>query len=240
MEDLERMREMLREENRQKSKDGNKFQTSSQKRDVNFRPTYQPTFRPVGGNKPQPKPKSAGPSQLFHIAIAIYEWINEMFKSFGIVAGGIATSVADWVFGAVTMTVLLSNYTGFSVPMKWIAGGVFSLALWGIQIIMWRLVLDGKIAKVAKDNRKYLIGLYALVFLVIFAMKLGDDFSDIIGVFWLIKDNPMQFTFSADIYKWVLNVIFFLTWCICGFAEVFVALSINLLKDSAKKQDWQK
>src|SRR3990172_2779805 len=81
-------------------------------------------------------------------AISIYEWINDIFKSFGIVAGWLAASAADWVFGSVTMATLLSNYGFPNSWTKWVIGAVFSLALWGIQIILWQMILSGKVGKV--------------------------------------------------------------------------------------------
>lgn len=171
------------------------------------------------------------------VAVNIYEWINDLFKSFGIVAGGISASLADWVFGAVTMTVLLSHYDGFtSGATKWFVGGIFSLALWGIQIILWQLVLTGKIAHLSKSKSTTAVW-YLVVFGVIGLMKFGDDFSDIVGVYWLIKDNPMQAVFNHNLYASLLGFIFFLVWVVCGFAEIFMALSINLLKGVNKSQD---
>lgn len=170
-------------------------------------------------------------------AIKLYEGLNDVFKAFGIVAGGVAASLADWVFGAVTMTVLLSNYAGLSSgATKWFMGGIFSLALWGVQIILWQIVLSGKIARFSRDKTTS-ASLYIAVFIGIILMKFGDDFSDIAGVWWLIKDNPMQASLNAAMYKGLLVTIFFLVWAICGFAEIFVALSINMLKSGNEKSD---
>lgn len=169
-------------------------------------------------------------------AIGIYEWTNDLLKQFGIVAGGLAASLADWVFGAVTMTIMLSNYGGFNNSYtKWVVGGIFSLALWGVQIILWQVILSGRVFQLFKD-RSPKVYVYILVALVILAMKFGDDLSDIAGFFWLIKDNPMQFEFSKTLYDTVLYTVFFLIWVVCGFAEVFVALSINLMKGGQKQE----
>lgn len=167
-------------------------------------------------------------------AINIYEWINDLFKSFGIVGGGMAASAADWVFGAVTMSVLLSNYTGFQYRwVAWVIGVIFSMALWGTQLILWQTILTGKISKISSAKETTMI-LYVVTFIGIAIMKFGDDFSDIVGVYWLIRDNPMQAVLAVSWYKTLVGVIFFLTWSICGFSEVFMALSINLLKKEDK------
>lgn len=170
-------------------------------------------------------------------AIDWYETINDWFKSFGIVTGGLAASLADWVFGAVTMAVLLSRYQGWENGYaKWIVGGVFSLALWGIQIILWQLVLTGKIGRIS-NNRAYTFWMYVSVFLVITGMKFGDDISDLFGVYWLVRDNPMKDVFSPNLYLTLLCTIMFLAWVVCGFSEVFMALSINLLKANDKNEN---
>lgn len=200
-----------------------------------YRPQSQQQGKPQQNNV-KPKGTSVSPKQATSFALVVYEWLDELFKSFGIITGGIATSLADWVFGAVTMTILLQNYTGFAPWMKWVAGGVFSLALWGIQIILWRVIITGKIKKLTNVNNSLHFYMYVAVFVGIAIMKFGDDFSDIIGVYWLIKENPMQIVLRPTMYQTLLIVIYFLTWCICGFAEVFVALSINLLKDKNEQK----
>lgn len=212
--------------------------------------TNQPTFRPVTPASTGPsaserfknkkndsnKVRSTvpGPDGLLQWAITAYEWVDQMFKSLGVLVGGIATSLADWLLGAYTMSVLFSGSASMTPTESFGTGLVFSLALWGIQIIMWRLVFTGKVTKVAKGNNNTKIWLYAFVFLGILLMKFGDDFSDVIGVFWAIKDNPMQFALPSDVYVALRSTILFLVWCVCGFAEVFVAISLNLLKDDHK------
>lgn len=169
-------------------------------------------------------------------AIGLYETINDWFKSFGIVTGGLAASLADWVFGAVTMAVLLSKYSGWENSWaKWVVGGIFSLALWGIQIILWQLVLTGKIGRIS-NNKTYIFWMYVLVFLVITGMKFGDDISDLFGVYWLVRDNPMKDVFTHNLYLILLSTILFLAWVVCGFSEIFMALSINLLKSNDSQQ----
>lgn len=172
-------------------------------------------------------------------AIGLYETINDWFKSFGIVTGGLAASLADWVFGAVTMAVLLSKYSGWENGWaKWVVGGIFSLALWGIQIILWQLILTGKIGKLS-NNRTYIFWMYVLVFLVIGGMKFGDDLSDLFGVYWLVRDNPMKDVFTHNLYLTLLSTIMFLAWVVCGFSEIFMALSINLLKSNDNQQTFK-
>jgi hypothetical protein len=214
----------------------------SHKYPKHFSPTtanrpHQPYPKPVSqpvphgkGNNSKPSKKDNSPKVLIQYAILVYEWVDELFKSFGIVAGGIATSLADWIFGAVTMVIMLSGNSAESSREQWASAFVFSLALWGIQIVLWRVVLTGKLKSISQSSQMT-FWLYVVVFVGIALMKLGDDFSDIVGVFWLIRENPMQFFLATNVYKTLLGVIFFLTWCICGFAEVFVALSINLLKE---------
>lgn len=208
------------------------------------------TYRPVGGNPaPDSRPYkpvwkqdgntrerangriNASPNALVSLALKIYEWIDQLFKSIGIVTGGIATSLADWILGAITMNILLSGYSGFDTPMKWATGAVFSLSLWGIQIILWRVILTGKIKKIEKINNLTTFWMTVGVFVLIGLMKFGDDFTDILGIYWLIRENPIQYVLSAGLYKIMLGVVFFMVWIVCGFAEVFVSLSINLLKD---------
>lgn len=172
-------------------------------------------------------------------AIGLYETINDWFKSFGIVTGGLAASLADWVFGAVTMSVLLSKYSGWENGWaKWAVGGIFSLALWGIQIILWQLVLTGKIGRLS-NNKTYIFWMYVLVFLVIICMKFGDDISDLFGVYWLVRDNPMKDVFTHNLYLTLLSTILFLAWVVCGFSEIFMALSINLLKSNDNQQTFK-
>lgn len=181
----------------------------------------------------QGKGRKPSPKILVQWAIQAYEWIDELFKSLGVLMGGIATSLADWVLGAVTMTILLSGYTGMELRVKWATGAVFSLALWGMQIVLWRLIFTGKIKRAFKSPSG-VAWIYILVFGAIALMKFGDDISDVVGVFWMIKDNPMQYSLSAGTYNLLRNIVLFLAWCICGFAEVFVAISLGLLKDENK------
>lgn len=172
-------------------------------------------------------------------AIKWYEVINDWFKSFGIVTGGLAASAADWVFGAVTMAVLLSKYQGWDNSWaKWVVGGIFSMALWGIQIILWQLVLSGRIAEIS-NNRRYTFWMNVGVFFIITLMKFGDDVSDLFGVYWLMRDNPMKDVFDANLYLVLLSTVLFLAWVVCGFSEVFMSLSINLLKNGKQEQNNQ-
>lgn len=228
--DIEELRAALRRDASYK----NPRASTQQFRPVTPQSQYKPQYRPLDK---QDQKKNHGKSEtrtLIQWAIQMYEWIDEFFKAFGIVMGGIATSLADWVLGAVTMTIMLSGYSGMTGTMKFVTGAIFSVALWGIQIILWRLVFTGRIKNIAKENNTIRLWLYILVFVGIILMKFGDDFTDVIGVFWMIKDNPIQLGLSPTVYGPLQNTILFLAWCICGFAEVFVALSIGLLKDDQK------
>lgn len=242
--DIEAIRQKLREDETHRSPKSHVVRSSGNggKPHQGSPTTYQPykgnNTQPHRPNQPQGRYQRSNltPNALVGIAIKIYEWIDQLFKSFGIVTGGIATSLADWVLGAITMTILLSGYSGFESWMKWTTGAIFSLALWGIQIILWRIILTGRIKRIERISSQATFWMTVGVFVLIGLMKFGDDFTDIVGVYWMIRENPMQVALSAGLYKVMLGIIFFLAWIVCGFAEVFVALSINLLKDDNKGQ----
>lgn len=163
-------------------------------------------------------------------SLAVFEKINDVIKGIGIIGGGIFASIADWVFGSVTFSILFSNY-GFKDGLSvWMIGLCISMGAWGVQLILWQVLMSGKYSRIGENWPQ------RLVFGAVILMKLADDMTDIMAVFWMLKDNPFQGHINGSLYTMFVGVVYFLIWVLVGFSELFVSMSISLLKPN--KQDY--
>jgi len=157
-----------------------------------------------------------------------YEGINDWLKAFGLIVGSLLASIADWVLGSITVTILFSATSVF-IP-SWTLGIIWSGASWGIQLLMWQLVLSGAIGHFFSGNKKAQRWTYGGLFILIILMKLADDGVDMTSVYWLAQNNPFINILPPAIYKAMVICIGTVSWILVGFSEAFVSLSLVFLR----------
>lgn len=162
-------------------------------------------------------------------SLATFEKINDVIKGIGIIGGGIFASIADWVFGSVTFSVLFSNYGFKDGLLAWLIGLCISMGAWGVQLILWQVLMSGKYSRMNGSWPQ------KLVFGAVILMKFADDMTDIMAVFWMLKDNPFQGHLHPSLYVTFIGVVYFLVWVLVGFSELFVSMSISLLKPGGQQ-----
>jgi hypothetical protein len=168
-------------------------------------------------------------------ALNMLESINNFLKGTGLVIGGVFASIADWIFGGVTVGVFFSSYQwslrapNLNPIVAFVVGLILSMGFWGCQILLWQLILEGKLGKFFVGKSAALVGA-GLVLFGVLLLKLCDDAMDVTAVYWLLKDNPLQVILPHNIYVWIVRALMMATWILTGFAEVFVSLSIFMLR----------
>lgn len=159
-----------------------------------------------------------------------FEMLNDWAKYLAIVFGGIFVALADWIFGSVTLTVLFSQYQAggkigpFLAPL---VGFTISMGLWGVQVVLWQLLLSGRYGHFKTWPQKLLLG--AVVLLMI-----GDDFLDCMAVWWMLRNNPIQPVMDHGLYTFLMVVVFGVIGILVGFSEFFMSVSIALAKEETK------
>lgn len=168
-------------------------------------------------------------------ALDIFERINDIVKGIGLVGGGIMASLADWIFGTVTFSILFSNYE-YGPNLGWmnvIVGFALSMGAWGVQLIMWQILMTGR--------HKRFSGVLMAVLGMIILMKIADDVTDLMAVYWMLKDNPLQSSpaMPHNIYMFFFWTVFVLVWILVGFSEIFVSFSISILRGQESSKQFQ-
>jgi hypothetical protein len=161
-----------------------------------------------------------------------YQNINDYMKAFGIIIGGLFASLADWLLGTFTLSILFSNAPFLLVP-AWVIGLIWSGASWGVQLILWQMVLSGKITQLLPGKGQRNLA-FAGLFLLIVLAKLGDDGIDMTSIYWLSQNNPFIAMLNPAIYKILFACVAVVSWILVGFSEAFVALSMMMLGGMAR------
>jgi hypothetical protein len=167
------------------------------------------------------------------LVLDISEFINNALKGFGIVAGGILASVADWVLGTITVAILFESaqeILGFS---SWITGVVWSGAMWGIQLILWQLVLSGQVKDMFEGAKWQKIA-NGILLVIILIMKFGDDYIDMASITWMLSQNEYQGVMGQGAYNVLITSLKIVTWFLVGFSEAFVSAAFVILRKRAK------
>lgn len=164
--------------------------------------------------------------------VDIFDLLNNLTKSAGILLGGVLASGADWIFGAVTIASLMVGSEYLPVKAEYV-GVVISGAMWGIQLMLWQLLLSNRAIEALSNKRFWKIDKVLLAVLIL-GMKLGDDFIDVSSLNWLINPNSYQGVMDLPAFEFLLMVIRFVIWVVTGFSELFIAISLSLLKRGRK------
>jgi hypothetical protein len=161
-----------------------------------------------------------------------FETINNVIKGFGIIAGGLAASLADWVTGSIALSVLFS---GVELPKPFtpiIIGTIWSLGAWGVQLLLWEMILSGNMNKglwKGKWGNALAVG-GAVV------LKVCDDIIDLLAIFYMLQNNTIQGFMNKDTYLLITGVVYILSWILVGFSEIFVSISIHMLRGNRSSQ----
>lgn len=158
--------------------------------------------------------------------------INDWIKSAGIIIGGLAASLADWITGSVALSVLFSG-ANLSFP-AWIVGTIWSLGSWGVQLLLWEIILSGKANKLWSStwNKVTIIAVVVLKFL--------DDIIDLMAVYYMVYNSPLKEIIPSGIaYNIFIVVTYLLSYILVGFSEVFVSVAIYTLRGTPVSDNTQ-
>lgn len=154
--------------------------------------------------------------------IGILEKVNTVLKGFGMIVGGVAASLADWIMGSISLGILFVTVT---FPFaNWVFAVIWSLGSWGVQLMLWEMIFSGKIKNAWVGNW----GQRTVIIMVIL-MKICDDVTDLMAIFVLVQNSPMQ-EILGKLYNPFLVIIFLMSYIMVGFSEMFVSMALVSFK----------
>lgn len=153
--------------------------------------------------------------------------INDFLKGFGIITGGLAASLADWITGSIALGVL---FYGADLPVPaWIIGTIWSMGSWGVQLLLWEMILSGKASKLWNNSA---IG-HRVTLVAVIVLKFLDDAVDLMAIYYMIYKSPLEAMVENEtVYTIFIVVVYALSYILVGFSEVFVSFAIYALNEN--------
>lgn len=154
--------------------------------------------------------------------------VTIFIRSAGLLLGGVFASLTDWLLGGITYSLAFSAFPGWEgTPTGIFAAGIISMGLWGVQIMLWQFLLNGGLTEKRKMSLPVVLGLIAVV-----VLKIGDDFTDVGGIIYVLQGNPLEINMAASIYKPLYNSLVGIIWIMTGFSEAFLSFAVYFLRGS--------
>lgn len=164
------------------------------------------------------------------------DFLITIIKGILIIGGAIGASLADVVFGALTLSLLLVNIEGTAPEVRY-APILVSMGASGIQLILWQLIQNkGGIARLWKSRDFALIvSLFAVIL-----MKFGDDYMDIAIINYLMVGSVLPASLGPTMFSFLKAAVLFIVWVLTGFSEIFVVNAVEILKGFKQDTSSQK